>query len=155
MIYLELFRWAAIVIGVTYGITQAAIAAPLRLRFVRVFQRIDAAALEETARDGVHRSILAPWAETLIYCPTCVGFWVAFVFGLAGRLWPFHDDVALAHGLDSGFASVLVTTCWSAFIGGNPAHATESPYLRRTDPEPPPSESETNDDQEEEPASPE
>lgn len=143
----EFIRWAGVVVGVTYAVTQASIFAHARIAFVRWWRtrdaevradRIKAAARAAAARGereirsrDIPHTNMALWAETFIYCPTCVGFWVAFFVGLGGRVWPWGDDgdVALVHAIDSGLCSVLVTTLWNAAQGGNPAHAIEHPAL--------------------------
>lgn len=103
-----MLRWVLLLIGVTYLITEAGIMMSFRVAFSR-------AALDANPRAGT-------FAFTLIYCPSCIGFWVGVALG-ALHHWPFD------HGywsiLESGLAAMAVTTTWSKTTGGNGAWDVE------------------------------
>ncbi len=96
-------RFVLLEIGMVYFVTMSAIFAPARIVL---------------ARNSVLRALL--------YCPSCVGFWIGAALYLAG-FYPFsgHDfvqDIAC-----SAFAGMAVANIWHnwLFHGGNDAFDAE------------------------------
>ena len=99
LVVAEYVRWALIVLGLVYLVTESAIFAPVRVPFAR-------------------RHVLA---ETLIYCPSCTGFWVGLCVALWS--WPaFHGALSV---VESGIAAMALGALWSVWRGGNPIHSIE------------------------------
>jgi hypothetical protein len=107
-----LIRWALIVLGTVYFLTESAIFAPVRVWI---------------AGRGV-------FAMTLIYCASCTGFWVGLA--LASWFWPFGlVDAGWTQIIEGGVASMALGALYSAWKGGNPAFDVEAPLHDHTKPE--------------------
>jgi hypothetical protein len=96
-----LLRWALVVIGFVYLLTESGFFMPLRL-LVRKLGRL---------------------ATTFIYCPACTGFWIGGVLGYLGW-WPWVDWPTQL--LQSAVAATAVATTWSKLTGGNPMYSLEA-----------------------------
>lgn len=98
--------WALLVLGFVYLFTEASIAAPYRVILSKIH-----------------------WVlSTLVYCPSCTGFWVGLGLALVG-INPFEtlDPQAWwALKLYGGVGAMGLVATWSAWRGGNPAWAAEA-----------------------------
>lgn len=105
--FVLLTRWALLVFGLTYFVTESAI-----LMRPRVW----------IAKRGA-------WATLFIYCTACTGFWI----GLASShwLWPFHAGAPWSwlRCLESGVAAMALGAIWTSINGGNPAYEVEAELL--------------------------
>ena len=100
-----MLRWALLVLGVIYFVTESAIFMHPR---IWIAQR-------------------GKWALLGVYCPACVGFWVGGA--LAFWTWPFDLVVGhwqWLHVLEGGVASMALGALWKILNGGNPAYAVEA-----------------------------
>ncbi len=105
--------WALLLIGWVYLITESLIFAPIRMRAAK----------------------LGSFAEMLIYCPPCTGFWVGALLALAGW-WP--HGIALTDYWpvgESAIAAIGVAATWSKLTGGNLAYEIETEIRRGADDE--------------------
>lgn len=106
---MDYFLWTLMLIGWVYLVTEAAIFAPIRITI----------------------SAAGSFLEALIYCPSCVGFWVGVALAATGW-WPHGGD--LVDGIDggeywglgeSGIAAMAVASTWSKLTGGSSAWQIE------------------------------
>jgi hypothetical protein len=84
---MDLARYALLVLGCTYIVSQSTIGSSLRQAVAQI------------------HAILA----TLIYCPACTGFWVGVVFYQA---WPFAGPMQM---VESGLAACAIGAMWGAW----------------------------------------
>lgn len=99
--FADVVRWALVVLGCIYLVTEASIATPVRVRI----------------------AVLHPLLEALIYCPACSGFWL----GLS--LCRFWGPLSFSTAVASGLAAMALGAIWSSWRGA-PAWALEE-ELRR------------------------
>lgn len=106
---MDYFVWILMLIGWVYLVTEAAILAPVRIAL----------------------SSVGSFLEALIYCPSCVGFWVGC--GLAATGWWPHGG-SFVDGIDgaewwglgeSGIAAMAVASTWTKLTGGSTAWQIE------------------------------
>jgi hypothetical protein len=102
----DLARWALVVIGAVYFVTESALFAPVRVALAR-------------------RSALLALG---LYCPGCAGFWL----GLAAAPLLFAHEPWWLALLLSGLAAMGLATTWSKLTGGNAAWEAEA-ALREPD----------------------
>lgn len=103
----DLVRWALIILGAVYLVTEATISAGPRVAIAR----------------------LHPLAAAGIYCPACVGFWAGlWLHRFWGPFWTI--DAALG----SSLGAMALGAAWASWRGGNAAWEAEA-ELR--DPSPP------------------
>jgi hypothetical protein len=100
---MDYLLWTLMLIGWVYLLTEAAILAPVRITLSRA----------------------VPIAEALVYCPSCVGFWVGVALAATGW-WPRHDiaadyTIALQAMGESAIAAMAVANTWSKLTGGSAA----------------------------------
>lgn len=114
----DLVRWALVVLGVVYLVTEATISAGPRVAFARWH----------------------PLAAAGIYCAACVGFWTGV---LLHRFWgPF---LAFDTVLGSGLAAMALGAAWASWRG-NAAWDAEASLRDPSPPTPTPT-PETLDDE--------
>lgn len=106
---LDLLRWALVLIGFVYLVTDSAIFMKVRLLVSR----------------------LGTYPMVLIYCPSCIGFWVGVALGVGG-LWPLDTFNTTAPwweptytALVSGVAGMAVAQTWNRMTGGTTAFEVE------------------------------
>jgi hypothetical protein len=99
--------WALLLVGWVYAITEAAITSWVRILVAEHF--------------GV-------FFETLIYCPSCTGFWVGVGLAATGW-WPHGTTDNVEHTLlmfgESAIAAMGVAATWSKLTGGSAAWQIE------------------------------
>lgn len=100
---IDYFLWTLMLIGWVYLITEAAVFALVRVII----------------------SELGSYVEALIYCPSCMGFWVGAALAATGW-WP-HNSGLWAIG-ESAIAAMAVANTWSKLTGGSAAWAIERGY---------------------------
>lgn len=94
--------YGLVVLGMTYGVVQSALLAPIRV---------------SVARWGA-------WWRTFVYCPFCVGFWVALNVSYWHQLQ--QDHLLYAFGWVG--ALLLARAVWPALFDGS-THALESAFI--------------------------
>lgn len=99
--FADILRWALVVLGCIYFVTEASIATPVRVRI----------------------AVVHPLLEALIYCPACSGFWL----GLA--LCRFWGPLSFSAVIASGVSAMALGAIWTSWRG-TPAWANEE-ELRR------------------------
>jgi len=93
--------WGLGGIGLTYFIVESALCAVVRVAMAK-------------------RSMLL---LVLMYCYSCMGFWVGAALGSCGA---FPSDAQwYVQAVQSGFCLMAVTGSWAVWKGGNPAYALE------------------------------
>ena len=100
-----LLRWALLILGAVYFLTESAIFASIRVEFAR-----------RSALLGV-----------FVYCARCTGFWLGLA--LASWTWPFGviEAPRWFQIIEGGVAAMALGAIWSAWRGGNPAWTAEEP----------------------------
>lgn len=71
--WLDLARFALLVVGFAYFVTQSSIFMPIRVTVARV----------------------SGWARMFVYCAMCVSFWAGGVLAVVLRVQPFHGNPAM------------------------------------------------------------
>jgi len=106
---MDYFVWTLMLVGWVYLITEAAIFAPVRIAL----------------------SSAGSFVEALIYCPSCMGFWVGAALALTGW-WPLGGSAfdgfltaELWHVGESAIAAMAVASTWSKLTGGSVAWEIE------------------------------
>lgn len=128
MTALDYIGHGLVVLGITYGVVQSSLFGPVRVA---------------VARFGV-------WSRMFIYCPFCVGFWIALVTShmWTRDVWPSatdHHRMMYAFGWVG--ALLLARALWPALFDGS-THALESVFIDG----PPPDDEEDDDPDDDEPA---
>lgn len=93
----DLARWALVVLGAIYFVTEASIATPLRVRI----------------------AVAHPLLEALIYCPACSGFW------LGVSLHRYWGELSVQAAIGSGIAAMALGAAWASWRGA-PAWQSEA-----------------------------
>lgn len=94
-------RWAVLLLGAVYFVTQSVIFSIPRVLFAR----------------------LGAWAAIFVYCASCTGFWVGLLLG--PWFWPWRGWW-WAMALESGAAAMAVAHVWVNSTGGNPLWQAEA-----------------------------
>lgn len=106
-----MLRWALLVLGLIYLVTESAILTAPRVWIAR-------------------RGLLA---AVFVYCASCTGFWIGCAVAL--WTWPFDMAPAWEHVLEGGVAAMALGALWSSWKGGNPAWIAEAPLHDNEEPE--------------------
>jgi hypothetical protein len=105
----EHLPWILVVLGLTYIVSESAIFMAIRIWLA---------------------SVGGPYAETLVYCPACTGFWAGVFVGILGK---FHVVAEIPSGdavFWMPFASCAIGALYGHFRGDHPTYeAYEAPLI--------------------------
>jgi hypothetical protein len=96
----DLARWALVVIGAVYFVTESALFAPVRVTLARTHT----------------------FVALGLYCPGCSGFWLGLACSPLFPCEPWWLGLPL-----SGVAAMGLAATWSKLTGGNAAWEAEAP----------------------------
>jgi hypothetical protein len=104
--------YVATVVGVVYFVTMSSIFAPIRMPIAKI----------------------GSWVLVLMYCPSCVGFWVGWCLALSG-VNPFGGatHVNVNQMIQAAIVAMGISTTWFAlcYRSVNPAFEAEQVALSR------------------------